>query len=663
MSAGKLSLSRPASIGMALLVLAIMAMLLFRMEDNYHIGLLLSACGLAWVGVLPFRQWTRIDWILSFITVYELFSCYWAECMAPATLPAFYAVWGWTVYILLRRILAGGSVFRFVLEGGLVPIAIALLLALGSFFVFRHSVLNAGFADTYHFRFLFRPLGYITNVWAEILLILLGWTCLARRYSALFIFLCVLAILFSFSRGAYISLGIYLLAGLLWMKTKREKIRLLVVTSAAIVLTACFLPQEMKTTLQMNRTVSQQQSTEGRIDAAHAAWNAFRERPLLGYGNGNFTYAIDHTMNQDSTHAFTSFAPNIIVQLLVEKGIWGVMFYLLLTSIVLHFIWKHRQRSECRIIGCVLLALLAKEMTQATLLCVPFTFFMLYVLLAFLQSGEVVMEEKRERKASGYILPGVAIVCFMVWNIPALQSMESTPQWVNKAIEEMALYKNDGKTEHLSEAAKALEEALERHPDDLQITYLQARLYGAKKEIGEAEIILNRLVAAYPKNSLYLVALSDAQYRQDKKELALQSFVNAVRYMPRLLTNERIRRWKQTDTLFYQNLRDRLWLLRPAPGDAPSDYARYGYIARWCDNPSADTYLRKAVAALPNLATPWRLLGDDRKYRLLLFGAFRKELDTAELPDEQELTDELMFEMAYSAKFKNWYGCKLIILQ
>lgn len=663
MLAGKLSLSHPAYIGMALLVLAIMAMLLFQMEDNYHMGLLLSACGLAWVGVLPFRQWTRIDWILSLIMVYELFSCCWAECMAPAILPSFYAVFCWTVYFLLRRILAEGSIFHFVVEGGLIPIGIALLLAIGSFFIFRYSVLNAGFADTYHFRFLFRPLGYITNVWAEVLFVLLGWVCLVRRYSAIFIFLCVLAILFSFSRGAYLSLGIYLLSGLLWMKTKQEKIRLLVVSFAAIVLTAYFLPQEMKTTLRMNSTVSQRQSTEGRIDAAHAAWNAFRERPLLGYGNGNFTYAIDHAMNQDSTHAFTSFAPNIIVQLLVEKGILGTMFYLLLTVVVLHFIWKHRQRSESRIIFCALLALLAKEMTQATLLCVPFTFFMLYVLLAFLQSGEVVMEEKMERKASGYVLPGVALVCFIVWNTPVLQSMESTPQLVNKAIEEMAHYITDSQTEHLSEAEIALKEASEKHPEDLQIPYLQARLYLAKKEIGEAETLLNGLVTAYPKNSLYLLALSDVQYQQGKKEFALQSFVNAVRYTPRLLTNERIRRWRQNDTLFYQKLYDILYDLKPSLGDSPSDYARYGYIARWCNNPCADGYLQKAVAELPNLATPWHLLGDDRKYRLLLLGAFSKELDTIELPKEQELTDELMLGMAYSGKFKNWYGCELITLQ
>lgn len=84
----------------------------------------------------------------------------------------------------------------------------------------------------------------------------------------------------------------------------------------------------------------------------------------------------------------------------------------------------------------------------------------------------------------------------------------------------MVHYKADGKTEHLNKAEKALEEASERHPEDLQITYLQARLYCAKKEIGKAETLLNGMTTAYPKNSLYLVALSDAQYQQGKKELA-----------------------------------------------------------------------------------------------------------------------------------------------
>lgn len=59
---------------------------------------------------------------------------------------------------------------------------LVVLLAICSFLVFRRSVLEAGFEDTYHFRFLFSPLGYITNIWAEVLLMLSGWICLMRRW-------------------------------------------------------------------------------------------------------------------------------------------------------------------------------------------------------------------------------------------------------------------------------------------------------------------------------------------------------------------------------------------------------------------------------------------------------------------------------------------------
>ena len=562
---------------------------------------------------------------------------------------------------ILRRILADDRLSRYLREGSYLPIGVALLLAIGSFFVFRNSVLNAGFPDTYHFRFLFRPLGYITNVWAEVLLVLLGWICLVRRYFTVFVFLCLLAILLSFSRGAYISLGIYLLSGFLWIKPLREKIRLLAIGFIVIALSACYFPQEMKTTLQMNRTVSQRQSTDGRMNAAQAAWNAFCERPFTGYGNGNFTYAIDHSMNQDSTRPYTSFAPNIIVQLLVEKGAFGTLLYGILALAVLCFIWKRRERPASRVIACVLLALLVKEMTQATLLCMPFASFMVYVLFAFLQKGEDEGEAEVGVKRLKNIFPVIALVCFILWNIPVLHTIDATPQLVNKALEYMNCYATNGELRLLNEAEKALEEASGRHPDDLQIIYLKARVYVAKKEMDKAELWLNRLVMASPKNSLYLVALSDVQYQRGKKKVALQSFINAVRFTPRLLTNERIRIWKQNDPLFYRELCDKLLTLQPLAEDSPSDYARYGYIARWCGSSHADEYLRQAITALPNLATPWHLLGDDRKYKLLLFGAFQKGTVPTEQPEEQGLTDERLFDRSYSAKFRNWYNGELIL--
>lgn len=114
--------------------------------------------------------------------------------------------------------------------------------------------------------------------------------------------------------------------------------------------------------------------------------------------------------------------------------------------------------------------------------------------------------------------------------------------------------------------------------------------------------------------------------------------------------------------MFYNALQKRLSTLAPTAKDGPADYARYGYIVRWYGNKSvSDKYLRIAVDALPNLATPWHLLGDDNKYRLLLYGAFQKDLSSAELPEEKEMSDEFLFKMNYQAKFSNWYGGDLYI--
>ncbi len=168
-------------------------------------------------------------------------------------------------------------------------------------------------------------------------------------------------------------------------------------------------------------------------------------------------------------------------------------------------------------------------------------------------------------------------------------------------------------------------------------------------------------VADCPRNSLYLVALSDLLYRQGEEEAALQPLINAIHYTPRLLTGKRIRDLQRDDPAFFKSLQQQLAVLAASPTDSPANQARLGYIACWLGNkPAADKYLRKAVKGLPNLATPWHLLGDDNKYRLLLFGAFRKDLLSTELPEEKEMSDELLFEMGYQPKFANWYGGTLL---
>lgn len=676
--------------GIAVLFVAVMAVFLFQAEGKDQICLLLLGSGLVVVGPLSFRQWTAIDVCLALLTVYDVIACLYASSPLDAFYSIFLSLSCLTAYFVARRLLASERAARIILQGSYWPVGIALLLAVCSFFIFRRSVLQVGFQDTYHFRFLFRPLGYVTNEWAEVLLILLGWVCLIRRYSSLFIFLTILAILFSFSRGAYIAWGVYVMAWLLLVTPKRQKVGLLAVCIGAIALTGLFFPAEMRTTLQMNRTVSQQQSTEGRITATEAGWDTFKERPLFGYGNGNYTLAVDRTLNQDSTLPYTSYAPNLFIQLLIEKGVVGLLLYIGLALAICRTMRKEWQQPESRILACTLLALAAKEMTQATLLYTPFALLMVYVLLAFLQKKDIPSVKGENRRTAGsYLLAGCVLVCFFSWQLfRFLQSRDQsyqqqseaawkkgefseavrwieqtgqhTPGLINRGLLYMQCFRKTQERKYLQAAQQVLQKACRQQPEDIQIRYLQARAYMYGKEFDKAYSIIGRLAADYPKNSLYLSALSDILYQQGDKEAALQPLINAIRYTPRLLTGPRIRDLQQTDPVFYHTLRQRLMASKPAAEDTPADDARYGYIARWCgDRAVSDAYLQKALDALPNLATPWHLLGDDRKYRLLLYGAFHKNLLATGLPAEGEMTDELLFKMFYRAKFENWYGRSL----
>lgn len=228
----------------ALLLLVVMGLWLFRVQDAYQAALPLAAILLAAVSPLPFRRWSAIDWLVTLLTVFDVASCFYSACPVPALQQASFSVCCLTAYLVARRLWADPDTAKLLFYGSYVPSVLAVGVAVCSFFVFRSSVLEAGFADTYAFRFLFRPLGYITNQWAEVLLLLLGWLCLARRHTSVLVFLTAAALCLSFSRGAYLALGAFVLAWLAGMRPWRKALRVpLLCLSAAVCIGVCF-PQE-----------------------------------------------------------------------------------------------------------------------------------------------------------------------------------------------------------------------------------------------------------------------------------------------------------------------------------------------------------------------------------------------------------------------------------
>ena len=613
--------------GIAGLLVVLLALFLFKVEDPYRVGLLLAAGALWLLRPLPFREWSLLDGCVAALTLFDLCSCFYAACPIPAMNAAFCSVYMLTVYFVCRRLFAHERALQIFRIGSLFPIGAALLLAVCSFFVFRRSVQEAGFEDTYHFRFLFSPLGYITNIWAEVLLMLSGWICLMRRWVVPLQFVCVTAILLSFSRGAYIALAVYLLFALLFFP-KTEKLRLLLPAGMAVLLVAVFLPKEFNTTLQMDQTVSQQLSTRSRITSTEAAWQVFKERPLLGYGNQNYTYAVDPILGQDCTKPFTSIASNLPTQLLVEKGIIGVLLFLLTGIAVCRILWRYRKTTDSCVIAATLLAVFVKDMSQATWLNTPFLLFVLSILLAYLQRCDETTTPEACRSA--YMIPLIATIVFIGWNIPQL------PQMLDAT-------RND-----LQEGN--YEKAYHRHPEDVQLRYLYA-------ESIQADSILESLAECYPKHSLYRSAYAWRSYQQGDTATALDMMAEAIRYTPRLIAGEAMMRWQEQDCLFYHRIQQTVSAFRPAPDAPPADYARYGYLAHSLgDTLRATGYLQQAVYALPNLATPWLLLGDTAKYRLLLYGAFQSDSSRDELPEQPTLTPTRLLEMSYAPKVQSWYG-------
>lgn len=97
-----------------------------------------------------------------------------------------------------------------------IPITITLFLTIVSFSLFVENIHDAGFVDTYSFRFLFTPIGYFTNAWSSICFLLLGIIIYSyynmphwRIFFGIIGAITLIIILLSFSRAAIIAWSIY----------------------------------------------------------------------------------------------------------------------------------------------------------------------------------------------------------------------------------------------------------------------------------------------------------------------------------------------------------------------------------------------------------------------------------------------------------------------
>lgn len=313
-------------------------------------------------------------------------------------------------YFFIRTFIRFRSQFNWLCIGISCLTGILSMITLLFFLIHRNKFYSVGFENLTDFRAYYRPLGQLSNDWVTVLLCLLPFTLISififmeGRWKYCFSLIAVLnmvALLVSFSRGAY--LAVFLFWSLLFLGTalfQKEKFKDILRITAIIGLVSLILiyPERkaILTTCTISETVSQQRSIEGRFTKWKEAVNLFLLFPSTGVGGGNYALASD-CYPQKRSGLFTTRSTNTYLQIATEKGIAGIVGYcgclLILAALGLKNVLNKRKLVT---ISCfsTLIALGIREMTFSSLFEIDMLLLLSVVLILLVV--HTVMEENYE---------------------------------------------------------------------------------------------------------------------------------------------------------------------------------------------------------------------------------------------------------------------------
>lgn len=244
-------------------------------------------------------------------------------------------------------------------------------------FFFRYYESSVyGFDDFSQFRFLYRPLFFLSNEWVTIILcflpfpfigLLLLWKKHSFRYGFLFIIgLLVFNVLISFSRAGMLAFLLFVfLLNFFWGVNRLFSIRKLLFANIAFIILLAIFAFYFSDSIQssIQQTQSHQRSTEGRLKQWEQTIGVIGRSPYFGLGSKNYALLGRSSQGNDLEYSFTGRVNNSYLQLLIEKGWIGFALWLCFMGIFLFYslrqFRKEKNRLEKAIDGVILSAVCA----------------------------------------------------------------------------------------------------------------------------------------------------------------------------------------------------------------------------------------------------------------------------------------------------------------
>jgi O-antigen ligase len=625
---------------------------LCQMKDPLFLFGILSAVFLFWKREKGYFRFSVPDQLLILLWLHEIINLF----FSVEPLSVFFAAKMFTFsvifYFLIRVCLNNKSKIIAFLSVICFLIFVLCLVALITFLLFRSTCAYIELGNLYDFRYLYKPLGYLSNVWGSLLIGFIGIVFFSLHYCSLnktkFFFLTLLlALLFwniiiSFSRGVYIAFAFLFFSYLLFLVfsdiSRRQKIWMIAVLVFPIVLAGTVHKQDVVRTLQFNQSLSQQRSISGRIDAMSFTFPLLKESLAIGTGAGTYSQVINEYRYEDDEIGFTNFAPNGYTQLLVEQGILGLILWGIFFVAIFVTVFKERKGSSISIIvGITLVSVLIREATFPALLgCTGFQM-SIFIILAIFQNN-ILKKEKKENMGQRNGQYFSIIIFFITFSIGAYsvyfmiddqnnrkalsatevgnwetaekfisKTTERTPYLINRSLIFIKLYEKTGDTLYLNRAENCLQKALLKNPRDKMIYYYRA-LVLRKKGNREASLsILTDLAQKFSNRSLYQLSVFDWLYEEEKTENALPYLLQAVKLSPSLLDSPYLNNILGKDSLINHSLKNGLLQyssLKENLND-PIFLARSGKIfLSFGMEKEARQRLEESIRLLPNLIYP-----------------------------------------------------------
>ena len=597
-----------------------------------------------------------------------------------------------TDYLATKRFLQSMSVF-------IIGIAV---ISIVSFCIFEKQVHDAGFESLYDFKHLYRPLGNLNNVWGTLMLVLAGITAIPLltygRKGGNFIYgiipfaLTVVCLMLSFSRGIYICMGLFVLLIWSYIILSESKIWVKVLECMAMVVFVISIASIHRTdslrTARLVETASQQRSLEGRLDAVEYTLNVLRENPLMGVGTGNYSLAVNRHLYENNNDSYTNLAPNIISQLLLEKGmvgtvLWPLVFIVLIVQL---FVNRHRDRKMQVFIVFFLSIVLVREMSMAAALTDRRILAALAVLLALFQNN--IDDGRMRKRLLGGISKQACIItaaiffcglclfhyvfhkdfgCYMNYSV-AMNSVDSHSAYrsLEKARNNVAtnvlassaslkMYFETGDRSYLLYAKEHIDKAVSLSPGDARLSAFRSVVLLYLHGKTTALAALDSLVSEFPANTDYRLLTAKIHYLSGDKAAALPHLTQAVISSPSILEGCVWQEFADGDPESAETVEAAIENIVRRKPDDPMLLSRYGKLLYLVgDSETAREYLWTAAALLPNLKTPWvylaKIEGTGKHPALLqhlkLWGYSGKR------PDDKDMESDYS---SYDMKSIQWY--------